>query len=71
MYWVGNASRQHATMPGMQDHELYRRILGIEATEYVDSVELKLEAGEIHVHLPRDAGVAVLRMWRGVQTVRP
>jgi transposase len=38
-------------MPGMQDHELYRRILGIEAPWFVDSVELKLEAGEIHVHL--------------------
>src|SRR5712692_11221827 len=35
----------------MQDHELYRRILGIEAPWYVDSVELKLEAGEIHVRL--------------------
>ncbi len=38
-------------MPGMQDHELYRRILGIEAPWFVDSVELKLDAGEIHVHL--------------------
>src|SRR6202790_4478845 len=35
----------------MQDRELYRRILGIEAPWYVDSVELKLEAGEIHVRL--------------------
>ena len=35
----------------MQDRELYRRILGIEAPWYVESVELKLEAGEIHVHL--------------------
>src|SRR3984893_17143417 len=35
----------------MQDHELYRRILGIEAPWYVDSVELKLEAGEIHLRL--------------------
>jgi len=35
----------------MQDRELYRRILGIEAPWYVDSVELKLEAGEVHVHL--------------------
>ena len=33
----------------MQDHELYRRILGIEAPWYVDSVELKLEVGEIHM----------------------
>jgi hypothetical protein len=37
-------------MPGMQDHERYRRILGIEAACFVDSAELKLEAGEIHVH---------------------
>jgi transposase len=35
----------------MLDHELYRRILGIEAPWYVDSVELKLEVGEIHVRL--------------------
>ena len=35
----------------MQDHELYRRILGIEAPWFVDAVDLKLEAGEIHVHL--------------------
>jgi transposase len=38
-------------MPSMQDHELYRRILGIEAPWFVDSVDLKLEAGEIHVYL--------------------
>ena len=35
----------------MQDRELYRRILGIEAPWYVDSVELKLEVGEVHVRL--------------------
>jgi transposase len=35
----------------MQDHELYRRILGIEVPWYVDSVDLKLEVGEIHVRL--------------------
>ena len=35
----------------VQDHELYRPILGIEAPWFVDSVELKLEAGEIHVYL--------------------
>ena len=35
----------------MQDHELYRRILGIEAPWQVDSVDLKLEAGEVHVRL--------------------
>lgn len=38
----------------MQDHELYRRILGIETPWFVDSVELKLEAGEIHVYLRHD-----------------
>jgi transposase len=35
----------------MQDRELYRRILGIEAPWYVDSVELKLEVGEVHIRL--------------------
>ena len=35
----------------MQDRELYRRILGIETPWYVESVDLKLEAGEVHVHL--------------------
>jgi len=35
----------------MQDRELYRRILGIEAPWYVDSVELKLKDGEVHVRL--------------------
>ena len=38
----------------MQDRELYRRILGIEAPWYVESVELKLEVGEVHVHLAHD-----------------
>lgn len=38
----------------MQDRELYRRILGIEAPWYVESVELKLESGEVHVHLAHD-----------------
>ncbi|HBY62188.1 MAG TPA: ISL3 family transposase, partial [Solibacterales bacterium] len=41
-------------MPGMQDLELYRRILGIETPWSVDAVDLKLEAGEIHVHLRHD-----------------
>ncbi len=41
----------------MQDRELYRRILGIEAPWYVDSVELKLEAGEVHVHLAHPNGM--------------
>jgi transposase len=35
----------------MQDHELYRRILGIETPWHVASVELKLDGGEIHVGL--------------------
>lgn len=35
----------------MQDHELYRRILGIEAPWYVERVELKLAEGEVHIHL--------------------
>lgn len=35
----------------MQDRELYRRILGIEAPWYVDRVELKLAEGEVHVYL--------------------
>jgi len=38
----------------MQDHELYRRILGIEDPWFVDSVDLKLEAGEVHVYLRHD-----------------
>jgi transposase len=38
----------------MQDHELYRRILGIESPWFVDSVDLKLEVGEIHVYLRHD-----------------
>ena len=35
----------------MQDRELYRRILGIEDPWFVDSVELKLDQGEVHVRL--------------------
>jgi transposase len=35
----------------MQDHELYRRILGIEAPWEVERVELKLKEGEVHVFL--------------------
>ena len=51
MTWRG---RRHATLPRMQDRDLYRRILGIEAPWHVESVELKLEAGEVHVHLAHD-----------------
>lgn len=35
----------------MQDRELYRQILGIEAPWFVDRVELKLSDGEVHVYL--------------------
>jgi len=35
----------------MQDRELYRQILGIEAPWFVERVELKLAEGEVHVHL--------------------
>lgn len=35
----------------MQDRELYRQILGIETPWFVESVELKLEEEEVHVHL--------------------
>ena len=38
----------------LKDHELYRRILGIEAPWQVDWVDLKLEAGEGHVRLAHD-----------------
>lgn len=41
----------------MQDRELYRRILGIEAPWYVESVELQLEAGEVHVRLAHQEGI--------------
>jgi transposase len=35
----------------MQDRELYRQILGIEAPWHVERVELKLAEGEVHVYL--------------------
>ncbi len=35
----------------MRDRELYERILGIEEPWFVDEVELRLEQGEVHVHL--------------------
>src|SRR5262245_58715257 len=34
----------------MQDRELYRQILGIEAPWWVERVELKLAEGEVHVY---------------------
>lgn len=42
----------------MQDRELYRRILGIEAPWQVERVELKLEAGEVHIYLDHGANVS-------------
>ena len=41
----------------MQDRELYRRILGIEAPWQVERVELKLETGEVHIYLDHAADV--------------
>ena len=35
----------------MQDHELYRQILGIETPWFVDRVELKMAEGEVHVYV--------------------
>ena len=48
----------------MQDHELYQRILGIEAPWQVERVELQLKQGEVHVYLTHQAksGVGVCRM---------
>ena len=41
----------------MQDHELYRRILGIEAPWQVERVELQLKQGEVHVYLTHQANL--------------
>lgn len=41
----------------MQDHELYRRILGIEAPWQVERVELQQEQGEVHVYLTHQANL--------------
>ena len=38
----------------MQDHELYRQILGIQSPWLVSQVELKLEVGEVHVYLDHE-----------------
>ena len=54
MKWVGMAGLGRERMPGVQDHELYRRILGIESPWFVTSVELSLEAGEVHIYLGHD-----------------
>ena len=44
----------------MQDRELYRRILGIEAPWQVERVELKLEKGEVHIYLEHAKNVSWL-----------
>ncbi len=41
----------------MQDRQLYQQILGIESPWVVERVELKLEDGEVHVHLARPKGL--------------
>ena len=38
----------------MQDRELYRQILGIEAPWWVERVDLKLAEGEVHVYLEHE-----------------
>lgn len=35
----------------MQDHQLYEQILGIQSPWFVERVELKLDEGQVHVHL--------------------
>jgi len=41
----------------VQDRELYAQILGINEPWQVERVDLKLDEGEVHVHLQHDAGV--------------
>lgn len=42
----------------MQDRQLYEQILGIASPWLVERVELKLESGEVHVHLEHRADAA-------------
>ncbi len=51
----------------MQDHELYRRILGIEAPWQVERVELQLKQGEVHVYLTHQANLE----WACAECGRP
>jgi transposase len=39
---------------GMEDRELYRRILGIEDPWYVASVDLRLQPQQVHVYLAHE-----------------
>ena len=41
----------------MQDRDLYGQILGVQKPWRVESVDLKLSEGEVHVHLTHDAGL--------------
>jgi transposase len=68
----------------MQDHQLYQQILGLSSPWRVARVELKLEEGEVHVHLDHDLQTiwhcpqceracplhdhAELRVWRHLDT---
>jgi transposase len=38
----------------VQDRELYSQILGVKEPWRVERIELKLEQGEVHVHLEHD-----------------
>lgn len=62
-------------IPGMQDRELYRRLLGIEALRYVERVELKLTAGEVHVCLDHEEvehwACAECGAWPGLTITKP
>jgi transposase len=40
----------------MRDHEMYAAILGIQSPWRVESVELQLESGEVHIHLGHGDG---------------
>jgi len=51
----------------MQDRQLYEHILGIVAPWSVDHVELKLEDGEVHVHLAHQEEAA----WRCAECGQP
>lgn len=42
----------------MQDRELYAQILGVREPWRVDGVDLKVDEGEVHVHLGHDAGLS-------------
>ena len=54
----------------MQDSELYRRILGIEAPWCVERAELKLADGEAHVYLDHHE-MTVCGMRGAGEVVRP